>query len=190
MSFCNNDFGVNVFLFLVGITDTVIGQCRYEQLNRRALDDLELYDKTGRVRTPSIASSSDSEGDTKKVSKEPGESSRRATHPDLNTQPVVACRDEKGGEGSSTPKPEHPDKPLSVSSEEGGIDSDFDAPDSEYVLDTSSESTALEDNNTEVEDDSKDEQDDRLENDCSIREEVHLYPNYKSQGVTLNFCIS
>lgn len=157
--------------------------CRYDQLNRNALGDVELYDKTGRVRSLLPVVLSNSEEDNK-VSKGKCQCAKLATYNDFSKPHIVAVISTEDEERCSTPERPQSEDAISVTSEEADSDSDFCPSNSEHDPLSTSESTASEDNNTDEENLAPDTEDESTEEeDCLVRGTVfstpqsHLLPN-------------
>lgn len=138
-------------------------QCRYDQINKAALEDAELYEKTGKVRSPSPVILSDSEEDTKPVLKGVCEISKRATEPASVKPDVVANTVEERGEGCSTPAPQQSQEERSVTSDDPDTDIESHPSDTEYDPDKTTESSASQENSPEEQDESTDEEDESTE---------------------------
>lgn len=117
-------------------------QCRYDNLNRNALWDVELYDRTGRVRTPSPGPLSGSEDDNHfdsqtfldyTFSEAEGDYSPRNDEDTVHDEKEERCslQNNQGIEVSA-----------SESTTAGEEDSDFQATEFEYELDSTLKSTS------------------------------------------------
>ena len=123
-------------------------QCRYDKLNKDALRDAELYDRTGRVRTPSPEALSESEEETAPVSKGEGQCENPAGDPEFLQPHLVACVGDEVGEGCSSRKTTVSTDLDSITTVERDSDSDFHHSEQECDTESSTSSTSLEDETT------------------------------------------
>lgn len=106
-------------------------RCRYDQLNKNALRDVELFDKIGRVRTPSPVPFCDSEEDIVAASKGEDEGGKNDSD-QQNFQPHgIPCHGDEVEEGCSSPKTPECEELESDTSADGDTDCDFQPSDEE-----------------------------------------------------------
>lgn len=112
--------------------------CRYDQLNEKSLRDVALYDRTGRVRSPSPVEDSASEEDKKSLSNEEYTRSEKEVRHTVKDPHVV------GSSGEETI--------LSGSSEAEDSDSDFRPGETEGDSPTTIDLSSTDNESTEDED--------------------------------------
>lgn len=154
--------------------------CRYDKLNERALRDVELYDKTGRVRSPSPAQLTDSEEDSQAEVDGEEEHSLERKDAELTNRHAVGGVGEEEIDARRTLDLEQSKKLGTSSNEQEDSDSDFDPSEQEADNSSTSEDTSFEKENAEEE-----YSEDTSKNTCILSSPPHAEdPN------TLGICAS
>lgn len=128
-------------------------------MNERALRDAELYEKTGRVRTPSPAQSTESEEKLEAVPNEEGDGIKQNGETECWNPHVVACIGEQEVDAAGTPETDQSHELSSDKTAEVDTNSDFEPSELEGDRATTTESTSSEKETTEKEDSSATSQD-------------------------------
>lgn len=168
-----SNFVLRVLLFL---------HCSYDKLNKNALRDAELYDRTGRVRTPSPVTLSDSEEDNAAPSKGKEDNSKHAGDTEFSKPHVVACVGDEVGAGCSSPKNPVSNDADSATSGDADTDCDFHPSEPKYDTDSATTSTSAEDDTTVEEESLATSEDEGLLDSKSSK--VHRNTQRKSTSKT------
>lgn len=131
-----------MFALLFFVIELCLLQYRYDKLNQKALLDAQLYDKTGRVRSPSPVALSDSEEDHPPATEGKGYCKCPASVAPSSQPHAVPAATTKIGEGCSSPKPQLADASASEATAAEDTDSDYQHSESESEYESSSEEYA------------------------------------------------